>query len=89
MCAVGTSEQSFYRRDDCDGCLCAAGSVWIHVKDKRYFGGSARPDGTQFCVDEASVSKETYRQKRPTDTGIPQMVRNSASMILSGSSATG
>uniref|UniRef100_A0A7S0VM77 Uncharacterized protein n=1 Tax=Hemiselmis tepida TaxID=464990 RepID=A0A7S0VM77_9CRYP len=38
VCARGTSEQSFLRRDDCDGCLCAPGSVWLHYKDPRFFG---------------------------------------------------
>eukprot|EP00961_Rhodomonas_salina_P009655 130617-Rhodomonas_salina.4 len=32
VCARGTSEVSFLRRDDCDGCLCPTGSVWVHYK---------------------------------------------------------
>ncbi len=47
VCSYGTSEQWFLRRDDCDGCLCAAASVWIHYKDMRFFG----KDG-ESCVSE-------------------------------------
>jgi hypothetical protein len=47
VCSRGTSEQSFLRRDDCDGCLCPMGSVWVHYKDPRFFG-----DG-RFCVPAA------------------------------------
>jgi len=47
VCARGTSEQSFLRRDDCDGCLCPAGSVWVHYKDPRFVG-----KGMDTCVPE-------------------------------------
>lgn len=61
-CSRGTSEQSFLRRDDCDGCLCPAGSVWIHYKDPRFFGASA-------CVQEKQwndcVRKWAFGQHRP------------------------
>jgi hypothetical protein len=61
-CSRGTSEQSFFRRDDCDGCLCPAGSVWIHYKDPRFFGPSA-------CVQEKQwndcVRKWAFGQHRP------------------------
>ena len=46
VCSRGTSEVSFLRRDDCDGCLCPTGSVWVHYKDPRFFGNGA------FCVPE-------------------------------------
>ena len=46
VCSRGTTEQSFLRRDDCDGCLCPLGSLWMHYKDARFFG-----DG-EYCVPE-------------------------------------
>ena len=46
VCSRGTSDQSFLRRDDCDGCLCPLGSLWMHYKDARFFG-----DG-EYCVPE-------------------------------------
>jgi hypothetical protein len=46
VCSRGTSDQSFLRRDDCDGCLCPLGSLWMHYKDPRFFG-----DG-EYCVPE-------------------------------------
>ncbi len=46
VCSRGTSAQSFLRRDDCDGCLCPLGSLWMHYKDPRFFG-----DG-EYCVPE-------------------------------------
>eukprot|EP00960_Hanusia_phi_P050937 760508-Hanusia_phi.AAC.3 len=46
VCSRGTAEQSFLRRDDCDGCLCPLGSLWMHFKDGRFFGNG------DFCVPE-------------------------------------
>jgi len=46
VCSKGTSEQSFLRRDDCDGCLCPSGSLWMHYKDPRFFGNG------EYCVPE-------------------------------------
>ncbi|EKX54390.1 hypothetical protein GUITHDRAFT_99872 [Guillardia theta CCMP2712] len=46
VCSRGTSEQSFLRRDDCDGCLCPLGSLWMHFKDERFFGNG------DYCVPE-------------------------------------
>ena len=54
VCAIGTAQQSFFRRDDCDGCMCAAGSVWINYRDPIYFGkGSGQgAEGASYCVME-------------------------------------
>ena len=46
VCSTGTSEQSFLRRDDCDGCFCPSGSLWMHYKDSRFFGNG------DYCVPE-------------------------------------
>lgn len=46
VCSKGTSAQSFLRRDDCDGCLCPLGSLWMQYKDPRFFGNG------EFCVPE-------------------------------------
>jgi len=54
VCAIGTSDQSFLRRDDCDGCLCAPGSVWIHYKDPRFFG-------KEGCVQEQQWKDCIYK----------------------------
>jgi hypothetical protein len=46
VCSRGTAEQSFLRRDDCDGCMCPLGSLWMPYKDPRFFGNG------EFCVPE-------------------------------------
>lgn len=46
VCSKGTTDQSFLRRDDCDGCLCPSGSLWMHYKDPRFFGNG------EYCVPE-------------------------------------
>ncbi|KAJ1493447.1 hypothetical protein T484DRAFT_2763940 [Baffinella frigidus] len=66
VCARGTSEVSFLRRDDCDGCLCPAGSVWVHYKDPRFVG-----PGMDTCVPDTAwrdcISSWAVGKYRPND----------------------